>query len=1071
MDPRVLQLDPMLAGNAPQAAPPDPSAPAPTLNPAIAALDPVLGGTPDHVVQQVKEPLNVALQAAAKEVGTAYGKGEYEVQRGLDGMDALLGHADVNEVLQKHQVLGKQYQGDLTPHLGWLAPAVESIPMLKDALLGGTAGAATGAGIGAGLGLAGGPFAEVTVPGGAVAGAVHGFNTGSAGVMSATTAGNIYLDLRAANVPDNIAKSYALAGGAAVGALGFLRFSALGNVLSKSAQQKAAQLGVEQVARQAGARAVVGGVVRNTIAQTVDAEAQGFAQATADTVGQLHANGAVPTPAQVTEAVVKAVIETDKQLPSTALMSGLMVGGARGIGHVTGKVLNTVLPHEDPKTLTQAQQNVAAHIENQNQSSERLQGQIEENASGKAPEPATPQDRLNAVNGQLKESAATIDDLKTQLDDAELFPDKVTETQKISLQKRLAQAQQERGGLLVQKKEAVKAGLREDIGTTQTELDRLQGLIDKEREEPNTRRLEGEITAADRRRRKLLTDGDTEEAAKVKVKLDALKAELKQMNSRLANLFEEHEHHADFVKRAQGVLDDFEREEMKAAKAELKDQLERAAVRRTNGKQESKFSRSMEDDTQKTLSMIDALVKGKADQLEISEDDEPLFQEAKQLVGEQATAKDVAKLAEDVSTIIDDGLQDRLKEVAQGREQVTALRETVIDAQTRGVDRPSNFGEHVQWLGQNSPQWVRRLGGSIFSFDGQMAALFQKLTGSEFEAATRKFSVSKIVDNLDTAKREQLGKLKDRIAERTGMKDKAILKRLVQNGRAKFLDEGKAPEYIGHDGDSHKLVGSDGKPLSRAQAVEIWMRFQEAQHNDGIARGLQEGNGFTFEANSRDVLHPAFEHGNTTEAVVNRLLSDADKQLAEGIMDFYDKDNYPRLADEYRSDTGLNLPKVERYAGYARRKGFSVDTAYGDFLSHFGLEGSAYKTLTKRQPGIVQKRVDSGKPLAFDDPFKSALWAINHTEQYRAWRQPSKILSRVFQDGEVQEAVTNNLGEGAIKSIDRALDEMINGTVAKHDIWIDTFNDMMKGGHVTILGVNPLRYIKHVVSVYNFAPG
>lgn len=169
----------------------------------------------------------------------AFGLGSAQTVRSLRGRDALIGLANYDDIkddasLARLQELEKQ-KGALDEEidrygLGWLKWAgagVQAAPFMGRMQQEAFVTAAAGAGIGGAAGLAGGPFAEVTVPGGAVAGATWGYRTGLFSSSSSLMAGDMYLELRDAGVEDGNAKIGAVAAGGLMGLVETLQLKGL----------------------------------------------------------------------------------------------------------------------------------------------------------------------------------------------------------------------------------------------------------------------------------------------------------------------------------------------------------------------------------------------------------------------------------------------------------------------------------------------------------------------------------------------------------------------------------------------------------------------------------------------------------------------------------------------------------------------------------------------------------------------------------------------------------------------------------------------------------------------------
>lgn len=202
----------------------------------------------------------------------------------------------------------------------------QALPFMSKVMAGGTATAAAGAGVGAGLGLAGGPFAEVTIPGGAAAGAAIGEGAGVFSTASQLGAGSMFRELAKSGLDPGEARKVAAGFGIFSGALNMFRL----NKLAASAQKNTAAWLATDAGQKYMTRAVQAAVARIPHV-TVEVGGQtliGTTQAITDMltkhiIGKIHSiEGLQLTPSQAKERILQATIS------NFAGAIGL-VGGAR----------------------------------------------------------------------------------------------------------------------------------------------------------------------------------------------------------------------------------------------------------------------------------------------------------------------------------------------------------------------------------------------------------------------------------------------------------------------------------------------------------------------------------------------------------------------------------------------------------------------------------------------------------------------------------------------------------------------------------------------------------------------
>lgn len=179
-------------------------------------------------------------QPATQFVQKYYPAGDRDIRKGIAGAKYLYGETDLqtarNEYVQfmaEDQQAQKEYASlSYADSRKYLIPIVESLPFMKEVYEDTAQGMVVGGGVGA---LAGSPGGLVGAGTGGAAGAVLGGEAAGAVGAGRIAAGNIFLDLIDAGVPEDKAKPIALVTGGLVGALQTVQLGFLGNIVRKGA--------------------------------------------------------------------------------------------------------------------------------------------------------------------------------------------------------------------------------------------------------------------------------------------------------------------------------------------------------------------------------------------------------------------------------------------------------------------------------------------------------------------------------------------------------------------------------------------------------------------------------------------------------------------------------------------------------------------------------------------------------------------------------------------------------------------------------------------------------------------
>ena len=278
--------------------------------------------------------------------------GAAQITRGTTGVQALLGRVeyeavkdDANARSMQALTLATQKADEglwaLDPRK-FINATAQALPFLGATIGAGLAGAAGGAAVGAGAGLLGGPFAEVTVPGGALAGAKIGYDAGSASFSAAVMGGQTYMDLRDAGLSHETSRVGGIAAGIVMGAIERLQLHQLTGIGRKAV--------ADQLATPAGKRALLQ-IVREGATvygqQIAEEEAQEVAGILTQVIGSVAEGNSDAMPKLYDPAKPDDPNTILNRLKNTLVQTAYAVPGLAATSHVagvaTGKAVSAAL--------------------------------------------------------------------------------------------------------------------------------------------------------------------------------------------------------------------------------------------------------------------------------------------------------------------------------------------------------------------------------------------------------------------------------------------------------------------------------------------------------------------------------------------------------------------------------------------------------------------------------------------------------------------------------------------------------------------------------------------------------
>lgn len=269
--------------------------------------------------------------------------GEVDVTRMNMGLKAQKGSVLYEDIKDDASVdnLKQQtnaFEKNLSPWdaRGWVGTALQSVPFMREATLGGAKGLVLGAAAGAGTAAVAGqlgpqvalPEELVTVPGGAALGARWGYQAGQFATSASLMSGGLYLDLRDAGVKHETAKWGAAAGGIISG----LIESAELNQLSALGRKQF----VAQLKTHSGKQAMMG-FARNYLKQVGtevgEEELQSVTEIASQAISGLVDKNpkAIPTMDQIREKLTQTLVQS-------AQASAVFAGGSQITGGAAGAI-------------------------------------------------------------------------------------------------------------------------------------------------------------------------------------------------------------------------------------------------------------------------------------------------------------------------------------------------------------------------------------------------------------------------------------------------------------------------------------------------------------------------------------------------------------------------------------------------------------------------------------------------------------------------------------------------------------------------------------------------------------
>lgn len=189
--------------------------------------------------------------------------------------------------------------------------------------------------------------------------------------------------------------------------------------------------------------------------------------------------------------------------------------------------------------------------------------------------------------------------------------------------------------------------------------------------------------------------------------------------------------------------------------------------------------------------------------------------------------------------------------------------------------------------------------------------------------------------------------------------------------------------------------------IDRAQLIEAALKMRDTSLHESM-KNPEKGNGWTFRGEA--------PLGQSFEEQVDALLSDADRAIVDGLIDFY-QDYHARFNAPYREKYGVDLPMRENYSPVSR-KGYMVDP--GNSLEFGSL-----------LPGASISRKNTLLRVELQNPYESLENHIAQVERFIAYDELVGTIRNVFGNSDMRETIKDRYGAGTVEVIDDYVERFV----------------------------------------------
>lgn len=396
-------------------------------------------------------------------------------------------------------------------------------------------------------------------------------------------------------------------------------------------------------------------------------------------------------------------------------------------------------------------------------------------------------------------------------------------------------------------------------------------------------------------------------------------------------------------------------------------------------------------------------------------------------------------LADVIQTIIDTGrakvIEAKIKEHQELQELVSKSLVSIDGIRPVDSRNPANSKLSTDSFKNNAlTRLLKTLGRTQTSWDGNMAIISQN---------DPEYGMRTLADVHDAMKADYHNKVKqkekmiDTVVKASGGKAKTVLDRTISGSVRKKIER-----YVDADGVYRDLY------LSRNEAIKLYMQFQDPE----LARGLYEGNRYT---RPEQVSHTQ----KSTLGVLNEYLTDDDKRLAQGLLQFY-ADYYDRVNAEWEDETGASLNKNPNYSGYAKRSADRQSNSLDFFEEQFSRSSA--------KPKSTMFRTDNPYALEPVDAFRDALKHIEDFEGWMAWRKTDKRLRAIFGNKDVRNTIKLKYGDGMLRTIDNHYADMVGTRMKQNEDAFKWMSIINRNAGTAFVGGKLLQFFKQSTAIVYF---
>jgi hypothetical protein len=412
------------------------------------------------------------------------------------------------------------------------------------------------------------------------------------------------------------------------------------------------------------------------------------------------------------------------------------------------------------------------------------------------------------------------------------------------------------------------------------------------------------------------------------------------------------------------------------------------------------------------------------------------FDIASQLDGfENFDSAKLAQVAESLSDLIAEGRSAAQQKAEARKARHEQIKAEALQSVSQGPaveqGRPGVKDTIFQKLNQlvaTNQRWEGFLGLlSEYDPDHKLVGLLSVMDAKKAEltsmdAVTAAFTTK--IDNIMRASGEK-GSLQSRMLDDSGGAGAGLLQLTYTNQQGQ----------------------TETRQYTKADLMSWFALFHSAEVNNR-SRNALESTGFTFRDQAGE---------QSTEAMLDKGLTEADKAIARGVVEFFDE-YFDRINVFYRDRNGVGLAKEPRYFPF-QREGFNQSGR--DILE----TGLAQRTVV---PGSAIGRTDNKYSLAPQNIYQAALRHVSQWEHAIAWDEKVGDINAVFGDGQFRTQVQKRYGDAIYKTARYFIDKFINNRPFSYDMSYGPMDALRNKITFAKMALKPVQYFKQLTSMHLF---